>query len=77
MSGKIQLEKVEFKCTRCNPFFCTITLHLNKFAEDKAPTTQIRKICPVFASRDNYATFEKIGFVMKERKEIAPIIEVA
>jgi hypothetical protein len=75
MPGKLQIIKVEFRCNRCDPFHCTFTMHLNRFAEEKQPTTKIRNVCPLYQSRDNYAVFNKVGFEMKERKVIDPIVE--
>jgi len=56
----VSLCNVTLVCNRCNPMKCTVTLSINRAAEEIAPTKEIRSVCPMFASRDGYARFERI-----------------
>jgi hypothetical protein len=60
MTKTLQLTKIDFVCKRCDPVNCTFTISVLREHEEKYPTKDIRKICPLFSSRDNYATFERV-----------------
>jgi len=52
--------RIEFTCKKC-ALSCTVVLTVDKALEEKRPTTELRRVCPFFASRDNFALFEKVN----------------
>ena len=60
MQQKPQTIKIEFICKKCE-LTCKLILNVNKEMEDKQPTTELRKVCLFFSSRDNYAMFEMVN----------------
>jgi hypothetical protein len=54
------LISVSFVCNKCDPTTCTTTITINRLAEEKSPTNEIRSTCPMYSSRDGYAQFKKV-----------------